>query len=645
MFNVMNNFKSKNHIGLTKLLVVGIFVLIFMLLVSTAATIKLIVREAYLLEREDTYSKHLYHLVEGSNYLTYQIFNYVVNEEDEHLGNYLYEIEVGRSREKAVKSLVDIGVSEEELDLVNGMLQLSNDLAKIEYQAIDLMEKSEVKEAQALIFSEEYTEYKDKIKNNYSILETAIKSRAAMETNNIKNTAIMSFVATLLIGIAIVLMAIILFFNFKKIEDEKDIDQLTGLQNRNKYKEKILKVIKSNENEYGALVYCDIDNLKFVNECYGHINGDVYLRAMAENLRAFDEYTSVMARPSGDEFIIYIHGFTNVEVLQDAIHTKINQVKNNFFKTTFGVEEKLRFSTGVSIYPIDAKNADDLIKYADYAMLSLKKSAKGEISFYDKEIFEKSIIALSNKGHLDNLIEKELLDFALQPIIDANTYEIYGYEALMRPRLDMVNTPFLLLQLAKEESKQDKIERLVFKKVFERINNNWDKFKKYKIFINSIADQVITESELEEFACDNQDIFKNIVVELTEQEYVDENILDQKTQIYKDKGALIALDDYGSGYSNEFTLINGSYNLIKIDMKLVNDIDKDLKRQEIVKSILKVSEINDFKVVAEGVETLEQAKMLKKLGVDYFQGYFFGRPNIDLQEMDKSVLYRLQSEM
>lgn len=644
---MIKNLKLKkvNRLTNTKLYVIIIFILVILLLVSSSLSISFIVKEANLLEKEDQYRNHISDLLQASDYLTYQVFNYVVTGKEEHLSNYIYELEVAKSREKAVENLTELGTTEKELEIINNTLTLSSELAVIELGAIEYMKNGNTEEAQNIIFGNDYTIYKNNIRLNYATLRNGVQSRVTSEAEKIKKVAIQSLILTVIIGVSTVISALMLLYNFLSLKAETDIDHLTGLQNRNRYKEKIQKLINSSNDKYGALMYLDIDNLKFVNECYGHIDGDKYIKSMGRNLRTFEKFDCVLARPSGDEFIAYIHGFNSENEVRSIVNTELGKIKNNFFKTNTQVEEKLRFSTGVSIYPTVSKELDDLLKFADYAMLDMKKNSRGEISFYDRTAYVKTIVSLSNKGYLDNFLENELVDFAMQPIVDANTFQIYGYEALMRPEINNIKSPLLLLQLAKEESKLDKVERLVFKKVLEKINDNINKLQGYKIFINSIADQVITKKEIEKYCGSNSNILKDLIIEFTEQEYVNEDILHKKTEMLRKLGAKIALDDYGAGYSNEFTLISGNYDIIKIDMKLIEDIDIDLKRQEIIKSIIKISHISNYKVLAEGVETIEQVKILRDLGVEFLQGYFFGKPDLEIKDIKESILIKLRHEL
>ncbi len=185
-------------------------------------------------------------------------------------------------------------------------------------------------------------------------------------------------------------------------------------------------------------------------------------------------------------------------------------------------------------------------------------------------------------------------------------------------------------------------ERLVVKNVVEKIVQNEDKLGDYKIFVNTIADRMLTEEELAHYIEKYPEMFSRIVVEITEQEYVAPDVLKDKTAKLRSYGAMIALDDYGAGYSNEFTLLSGLYDIIKIDMKIVRGIDKDPKRRELIKSIVKISKINKYYVLAEGVENANEAKVLRKLGVDYMQGYFFGKPDLEVKPINNEALELLK---
>lgn len=634
--------KVKSFEANTKLLSGIVFMLVIILLFSIAFMFTMIINGVKAVNRERTYRINTINLLETTDYLAYQVYNYVGTGDTIFFDNYINEIENVHQKEISSDNLLKLGVTSEEENIIKGTLEISYELEELDKEIYDLYTSGFVFEAQKLAFSDEYNNLKQEITSNYNFLKDGIDTRIDYESNKMIKATIFSLILALIVSFGAVGSTIALLLSFNKIREESDIDQLTGLQNRNKYKEKIAKIIKDDPEKYGALIFCDIDNLKFINDCYGHSNGDRYIYSTANSLMGFSEYKSMLSRPSGDEFIIYIHGFNSKEELCNVISEKLNIARNSYFTTTLHIEEKIRFSTGIAIYPSDSKDVEELIKFSDYAMFKMKKSSKGEIAYYDRHTIDRGTFLIRNQGYLDEFLEKELIDFAMQPIVDANTFEIYGYEALMRPKINIISSPFLLLELAKEESKLDKIERLVFKKIFEKINDNIEKLANYKIFINSIADQILSEDELRVFIQQNNEILKSVVVEVTEQEYADEDILKIKHDMFTKHGALLALDDYGSGYSNEFSLLSGVYDIIKIDMKIIRNIDTDIKRQEIVKSLVKVAQINNYKVLAEGVETVNEVKILQDLGIHYMQGFFFGKPDLEIKDINENVFELLK---
>lgn len=644
MVTTMFKNKKKNFevVSNTKHLLISIITIIIVLLFSSTFMMIANFNNTSTLERESNYKNYLNELTNANNLLVNEANKYVTTGDEIYYNNYIEELYTTKTREQAVKNLLDLGVTSEEEEIITQTLENSNYLALTYIAAFDLISAGNYEGAQELIFSNYCNSIREKVSDSYQILNDGISERLDKETKNTIRTSIVSYVINLIIVIAVIILSVMLFMNFYTLRDNADVDQLTGLQNRNKYKEKINALIDKQPDKYGALIYCDIDNLRFINERYGLNDGDKYIVGMANSLKVFEDVSSVLARPSGDEFVIYLHDFNSKKQIMDYIYSKLKEAKNSYFITSKGVEEKVRFSAGVSIYPADSNEVDYLLNFADYALQNMKKTSKGEVGYYDKKKFDNSTFLLKNKGYLDELIENERLDFALQPIVDARTYEIYAYEALMRPQTEMIDTPFLLLQLAKSESKLDKIERLVIKKVLEKISKNTDKLKDCLVFINSIADQVLSKEELENYKNQYPDLLENVIVEVTEQEYVGESLLKAKTDTLRQFVSGIALDDYGSGYSNEFTLLSGIYDIIKIDMQLIRDIDIDPKRQEIVKSILKVAEYNKYKVLAEGVETENEVKILLNLGVDYFQGYYFGKPDLEVKPLSAEVLEKIK---
>ncbi len=643
-----NNKNSKNIINVkehridTKFLVSLILFLVVLLFLSTTFIFTQTLNTNSTVEREKNYRDFANQLIQTSDYVTNRVYFYVATGDKKYYDEYTQKLEETRAKNVTTFTLLELAPTEEEKKMLRDSIEIVKKLSVIETEAFSLVEEGKVEEAQKLIFTNEYVEYKDQLHSYYAQIKAGISSRVEVESNRFMSLTKITYGISIIVVIGTAISIILLLLTLFRIKRESDIDPLTGLQNRNNYKQDIEALINNDKEKFGALIFCDIDNLKFINDCYGHSSGDRYIQATANIFKEFGEYKSVIARPSGDEFIVYIHGFDSKEEVVSIISDKLNKAKNSYFTTSLHIEEKVRFSTGIAMYPTDTNKVEELLKFADYAMYKIKKNSKGEVAYYDSTTLDKTLFLARNSGYLDEFLDKELLDFALQPMVDATTFEIIGYEALMRPQSDIISTPYLLLELAKAESKLDKIERLVMKKVFEKIRKNMDVLKDYKIFINSIADQVLTEEEFKVYKDQYSDILSNVVIEVTEQESVDYGILQIKSNMFKDAGALLAIDDFGSGYSNENSLLSIDYDIIKLDMNLIRNIDTDTRRQQIVKSLINFSDTHNYKILAEGVETENEVRELRNLGIHYMQGYYFGKPDIEIKGVSQTAIKFLE---
>ncbi len=639
-----NMVKVKEHKKDIKFLVIMIFCLILLLLATTTFMFQRAVNSNTVLEREMDFRNYGNQLVDASDLLTDKVYYYVTTGNKKYYDEYFYELEVAKNMDEAVEGLLSIGVTKEEQDIIESILVLSDKLTQLDMEAFELVENGKNEEAEALIFSKEHEDYVKQIHDNFQKVKDNIGQRVKNEGENVVLMTKATLTISTAVGIGTLITIILLVAKLWIIMKEADTDELTGLFNRNRYQERISNIIIEDPENYGALIYCDIDNLKFINDYYGHSDGDKYIQATANFLKGFGAHKSTIARLSGDEFIVYIHGFDNKDEMVSIINEQIGKSKNAFFVTSMREEEKIRFSTGVAIYPTDSNKIEELIKFADYTMYKMKKNSKGELAYYDSTTTDKTLILAKNNGTLNEFLDKEALNFALQPIIDAQTFEIYGYEALMRPTIEVIKSPVALLELAKLESKLDKIERLTMKKVFQTVDENIDKLKDCKIFINSIADQILTKEEFDVFAEQYPHVLKNIVLEITEQEAANNDILNRKINMFKSAGALAAIDDFGAGYSNENSLLSNDYDVIKVDMNLVRDIDTDSRRQYIVNSLIVFSNKNNYKILAEGVETPSEARMLRKLGIHYLQGYFIGRPDLEIKGISEQAKRFIEEE-
>ena len=413
----------------------------------------------------------------------------------------------------------------------------------------------------------------------------------------------------------------------KMIEYERDYDLLTNLLNRRAFHTTLTKAFQNRDQmAVAAIVMLDLDNLKYINDTYGHDCGDQYIRCAADVLRQHASSSVVVARMSGDEFFVFLRGET-----RDEINAEIRHIEESFhqarLKLPDGQTIRVRLSAGVAWYPDDADTFQQLIRYADFAMYRVKHTTKGEFAEFDLNNYNQEGFLLNSKEELNKLIEDELVTYQFQPIVSARDGSVFAYEALMRPMLDAFQSPLDVLAMARSQSKLYQIERLTFYKAFEVFSKYSPPEEDYRIFINSIPNQFLSVEDILKLDELYHPYLHRLVMELTEEEKPDDNLTRKKRDIMDQWGAEIALDDFGAGYNGDTTLLIVQPNYIKVDKMIVHCIDQDEKRLDILKGILTFARTHGAFVIAEGVETREELETLVRNHVDFVQGYYVGYPS------------------
>lgn len=215
----------------------------------------------------------------------------------------------------------------------------------------------------------------------------------------------------------------------------------------------------------------------------------------------------------------------------------------------------MRASLGAAWYPSDTDNLQDLIKFADFAMYQVKNSTKGGIEDFDRKSYERDAFLMQSQEELNLLIDHRMVDYAFQPVVDARTGEVFGYEALMRPRTETIRTPLDVLRIARVHSKMGEIERLTWFECIKVYSQHPEWFGNRKIFINSISNQKLSPQDLQQFQKQFSKNLSHIVIEMTEGDQMDMECLREKQKSCRETGAAIALDDYGSGYNGDTMLL------------------------------------------------------------------------------------------
>lgn len=423
----------------------------------------------------------------------------------------------------------------------------------------------------------------------------------------------------------------------QKIKYERDYDILTSILNRRAFSRLVEEKLEKIENEIGAFIMWDLDNLKYVNDTYGHDYGDEYIRKASKELKKFEEYGGIVGRRSGDEFYVFVYGFKSKDEIRKLIKSIHRKIENTILKLPNKRKLKIRISTGIAWFPDDAITFEELSRYSDFAMYKIKRTVKGNICEFNKNEYNEESFLLSSHEDFNKIIEEGLIKYAFQPIIDAKTGRVFAYEALMRSQLESLRNPLHIIKLATANSRLYEIEKITFFKALEGFVGYMNELKDVKLFINSIPNQVLSDEDTEKFEKLYRGYLDRLVIELLENERSNGvNILKKKKTI-ENWNAQLAIDDFGSGYNNEAVLLEITPNFVKIDMGIVRGIDKDINRQQISKNLISYAKQRKIKIVAEGVETKAELETLIELEVDYLQGYYFSKPEFIPPIIDETI--------
>jgi|GEM_PF-2330537 len=422
-------------------------------------------------------------------------------------------------------------------------------------------------------------------------------------------------------------------------------DHLTGLPNRRLLTDRLHQAFASSARSGadGALLYIDLDNFKTVNDTLGHSKGDLLLQEAATRLRCCIREEDTVARLGGDEFMVMLVGLSeqNIEAAAQAelVGNKILLALNEPYQL-----EAHRYhcssSIGITLFNAHQMEADGLLQQADIAMYQAKKEGRNTLRFFDQKMQE-------------NIAARALLERDLRVAIAYQHFELYfqiqmdstsrpsGVEALIRwnhPELGQVS-PKQFIPLAEETGLILQIGNWVLDTACAHIKA-WQQDASTRNLVLSVnvsakqfyqADFISqVQATLSHYAINP----KLLKLELTESLLLEsiENTITTMSAL-KDLGIQFALDDFGTGYSSLQYLKRLPLDQLKIDRSFVDDIVSDLHDQSIVRTIIAMAQSLELEVIAEGVETEQQWRLLLNSGCTHFQGYLFGRP-VPLEEFE-----------
>ena len=426
----------------------------------------------------------------------------------------------------------------------------------------------------------------------------------------------------------------------KKIKSLIYYDELTQLPNRKLLFKQCNDLIKANRKF--ALIFVDLNKFKYINDVFGHSSGDQVLVEFSNRLKKCLKGKGIVSRYSGDEFIIIYSNYIDNNELEAFYN---NVILKEFKEPIIFNNNKvfMDFAAGVSVYPKDGNNFNDLINKSDFMMYSSKKNNKrAKLLFFNDVIYNEILEIETMKEDLKYAVDNNEFVLYYQPIVDKNK-AIKKLEALIRwnnRKLGYIS-PDKFIKYAEETGEIVKIGYWIIEEVCRNFNQLFKSGNRLQVSINVSPIQLMEVdfvNKAEEILNKYNVTWKNLCLEITETAVLDENIIIRDNLLLLNKkGVKIALDDFGTGYASFSYLKKFKLDILKIDRIFIdNGLDIDYK---IVDNIKSIANLLNMETVIEGVETEEQFNNLKSVGCEYFQGYYFSRP-LPISEINKILSNR-----
>ena len=430
----------------------------------------------------------------------------------------------------------------------------------------------------------------------------------------------------------------------ERLNQLANFDGLTGLPNRARFRDRLAQAMARAQRSGRpmALMFMDLDRFKLVNDALGHDAGDRLLKHVAKTLtqslrdvdsvtRQVDAEPSTLSRLGGDEFTVIAESVNGPE---DAAMIARRLLEGLQVPVKVGEEELvISASIGISLYPTDEVDLDGLIKHTDMAMYRSKSMGRGTYSFFSDELNAAMSARLSLEGSLRRAVEQQEFLLYFQPKADLKTGRVTGVEALLRwqrPGQGMV-PPDRFIGVLEDTGLILPVGAWVIRSACAQLAE-WDRqgLPKLRMAVNLSARQFrhlylasMVEDTLRENAIDPE----RLEIELTESLLMEDTEANRAMlESFSRMGVRLAIDDFGTGHSSLSYLKRFNIDTLKVDRSFVSSLPGSSDDKAITTAVIALARGLDMSVVAEGVETVAQADLLRQLGCDEMQGYLLSRP-------------------
>lgn len=420
-----------------------------------------------------------------------------------------------------------------------------------------------------------------------------------------------------------------------------EYDPVTRLPSYPSFSQKIKSILP--DTQHGCLATIYINGIDKLGSYLTVDNTNSCITSVAEVLKSFSSNNIIIGSKSNYEIVAFFKDCDKMSIY-NTLNSMDEAVQKCILTDDFGeiidISDKSRLflSIGCASYPEEASDFNMLVNYSEFALYEARTDRRSVINWFSEENYIRDKDSYKDALIFSRIVQENLLTYYFQPIVETHTGEIVAYEALMRTSGDIKMTPTQILKIAESQNNLYAIEKLTFFNIMKMLSDNQQVFENKKLFINCLAGSLLTDDDFNELYLTYGELLEKTVIEIVEESSATAQGIETLKKRCTFIRSKLAIDDYGTGYSNSSNLLNYTPDYIKIDRSLITDIQNDLKKQQLVTSVIEFCHENQLKALAEGVETVQELKTVIRLGVDLIQGYYTSKPKpLFLNSISKEI--------
>lgn len=423
--------------------------------------------------------------------------------------------------------------------------------------------------------------------------------------------------------------------------DFVEYDPVTRLPSYPYFSQQIKKLLPDVQNCCLATLY--INGIEKLGSFLPVDSTNSCIASVAEILNSFAGENVLIGTKSGYEMLAFFKDCDRM-FIYNILNSMDEAVQNCILTDDFGEiidisdKSKLSLYIGCSSYPNEATDFNMLVNYSEFALYEARTDRRHVINWFSESNYSREKDAYKNAQLFSRMITENLLTYHVQPIVETTTGNIVAYEALMRSTGDLKMEPKQILSIAANQNSLYAIEKLTFFNTMKLISENQSVFENKKLFINSMCEYNLNDEDFNELYLTYGELMEKCVIEIVEDSSVTPESIDLIKRRLAFAHSQLAIDDYGTGYSNSTNLLKYRPDYVKIDRSLISDIHNDMKKQQLVTQIIDFCRDNQLQTLAEGVETAQEMKTVIRLGIDLIQGYYTSKPKpVFLDSISKDI--------